>query len=199
MQFQKGYWALGVHFFPGKFYQFFGWPQSLFTDEQQPVKPEETDLRQEFRDLEEQLQEAQTPAAKVERINAFLISHLPGKKVTHWNADPLVQAVYLSHGNIKVCDLARMTRLSERHFRRLFKEGTGLPAPTFIRISRFYQAFWRILSGQYSSLTWLAQEGGYFDQAHLIRDFRFYTGQSPRQFVKDHHYLTEHLAWTTRG
>jgi AraC-like DNA-binding protein len=39
---------------------------------------------------------------------------------------------------------------------------------------------------QFTSLTSLAHENGYFDQVHFIKDFREFTGMSPGQFYGDH-------------
>jgi len=38
---------------------------------------------------------------------------------------------------------------------------------------------------QYTNLTDLAYENGYYDQAHFIKDFKAFTGMSPKQFFKD--------------
>lgn len=79
-------------------------------------------------------------------------------------------------GNLR--RLVKRTGMSERHFRRLFREHMGIPVRTFMRIYRFYRGFWLLQSGKFHSLTEIAHDAGYFDQAHFIRDFREYTGSS---------------------
>lgn len=188
-------WALGVHFFPGKFHDFFGWPQHLFTDEKEAVRPDETDFRRDFIELEEQIFEADSPEEITGRLDSFLLRHFPRKGPCNPAIDHSLFLIHQSGGAIRFPELLERTCLSERHFRRQFKEHTGLPAHTYLRIFRFYQAFWRLMSGHFASLTELAHGVGYFDQAHFIRDFKFFTGLTPGEFLKQHSSVTEQLAW----
>ncbi|MBK8493316.1 MAG: helix-turn-helix transcriptional regulator [Saprospirales bacterium] len=188
-------WAFGVHFYPGKFHDFFGWPQDLFTEEQEAVRPDETDFRKDFLELEEQIHEAKTPAEQAAWTDSFLLRHYPRHPVLSPAIDQALSFVREAGGAIHLSELLERSCLSERHFRRRFKEHTGLQAHTYLRIYRFYQAFWRLPSGRYPSLTDLAHEVGYFDQAHFIRDFKFFTGQTPREFLQQHASVTEQFAW----
>ncbi len=187
-------WALGVHFYPGKFHDFFGWPQDLFPEDE-TVQPGETDYRKAFLELEEKVFEARSPAEIFARIDSFLLGHFYRASAFCPVIDYAIKLIRRSGGAISMRELMDGTCLSERHFRRLFREHTGLPAHSFLRIYRFYQVFWRLQSGHFLSLTKLAHDVGYFDQAHFIRDFRFFTGQSPREFLQRHDALTEQVAW----
>jgi methylphosphotriester-DNA--protein-cysteine methyltransferase len=74
--------------------------------------------------------------------------------------------------------LARSLGISLRHLERRFRATVGLPPKLFGRMRRFLRVF-RMME-QWSA-TWVdaAIECGYYDQAHLIRDFRRFSGQTP--------------------
>ena len=54
----------------------------------------------------------------------------------------------------------------------------------FSRVQRFQRA--RTLIDHMGSSDWIdiAMECGYFDQSHLINDFRFFSNQSPAEYVR---------------
>lgn len=66
---------------------------------------------------------------------------------------------------------------SDRHQRRLFQKLTLLSPVLFKRIARFRSAFQIMLQEQ--QIYW----GGYYDQAHFIRDFKQFTGFTPGEFL----------------
>ena len=82
-----------------------------------------------------------------------------------------------SHGNIDLEWIARQAGMSDRQFRRRCLEESGLAPKQLCRVLRFRHAF---ALGQ-RGLPWglVAAEAGYFDQAHMIRDFREFTGATP--------------------
>jgi AraC-like DNA-binding protein len=75
--------------------------------------------------------------------------------------------------------MARQAGLSARQLRRLCLEDAGLGPKRLARVLRFRYAN-RLAAGvrrpDWSSI---AASAGYFDQAHLIRDFREFTGRTP--------------------
>ena len=74
--------------------------------------------------------------------------------------------------------------ISERSLERLFLGHIGLTPILYSRISRFQKVLLQLKQGAYSSLTDVAYSFGYFDQSHFIRDFRRFSGVSPRVYVR---------------
>jgi transcriptional regulator GlxA family with amidase domain len=74
--------------------------------------------------------------------------------------------------------------LSHRQFDRLFKERVGIPPKQFLQIIRFDRAF--RLKNRYPDMDWLsvAIACGYHDYQHLAKDYKEFTGYSPRQFFE---------------
>lgn len=90
-----------------------------------------------------------------------------------------VAAMAAAHGAVDVDEVARAANLSPRQFRRRCLGATGLSPKHLCRILRFRRA--RELAAREPGLKWalIAVDAGYFDQAHLIRDFREFTGRAP--------------------
>ena len=75
--------------------------------------------------------------------------------------------------------------VSERHLRRVFRETVGMSPKGFARLARFRHAL-RIVRED-SRLSWaaIAAAAGYYDQAHLIEEFRAIAGVTPRMLLSE--------------
>lgn len=80
--------------------------------------------------------------------------------------------------------LAEQFALSVRQVERLVKTASGITPKLLTRLVRFEQARDRLWQQPRSNLTALAYEIGYADQAHFSRDFKVFSGQSPRAFMR---------------
>lgn len=74
------------------------------------------------------------------------------------------------------------TGLSHTRFIQLFREHVGLTPKLFRRVRRFHILLDRIEKCQRANWAGLAADCGYFDQAHLIRDFRAFAGITPLEY-----------------
>jgi AraC-like DNA-binding protein len=88
-------------------------------------------------------------------------------------------------GQVRVSELADACCLSARQLERRFANAAGVPPKTLARMVRFDAIRTRLMFAPEVDLTALAYEFGYADQAHFIRDFRAFTGTTPRQFAQE--------------
>ena len=95
-------------------------------------------------------------------------------------------ALVASRGRISVNDLADDVGYSRRHLTRLFRSEFGLTPKLAGRVIRFDQAQ-RILKSEDPSVTiaGVAAACGYFDQAHLYRDFADLAGCTPMELLSE--------------
>jgi AraC-like DNA-binding protein len=73
---------------------------------------------------------------------------------------------------------------SQKHFIDLFRKQVGVVPKQYLKIMRFQKA---ILEAETShSINWsqLAQESGFYDQAHFIHDFKEFSGFTPREYMQ---------------
>jgi transcriptional regulator GlxA family with amidase domain len=72
---------------------------------------------------------------------------------------------------------------SHRHLIARFRQQIGLSPKTAARLVRFDGVWRRLDQRRRPSWAQIAGEAGYADQAHLVRDFREFTGTTPTDFV----------------
>lgn len=89
-----------------------------------------------------------------------------------------------AQGTLRLQNLAEMTSYSARHINRLCRERLGVSYKSLARILRVNEACRRINQGV-ESLTSLAYELGYFDQAHFSGDFKTLCGVTPSAYQRD--------------
>ncbi len=100
---------------------------------------------------------------------------------------PCTRAVALivaSRGGLRVDELARRLALSRRQLERAFASGLGIGPKLYARIVRLQAALLEIGDEQRAAGVEAALAAGYFDQSHLLRDFRGLAGRAatrPRQ------------------
>ncbi|MER5731937.1 helix-turn-helix transcriptional regulator [Streptomyces sp. NPDC002138] len=96
---------------------------------------------------------------------------------TAWAWDRLTA----SGGMVPLADLARGSGWSARHLEQRFREQIGLSPKTAARVLRLQRAL-RMLTAGGTALA-AAEACGFYDQAHLHRDFRRMTGFAPGEFL----------------
>lgn len=132
--------------------------------------------------LQEQLSDAETDEERIRLTEHFLISRLQFA-----DKDLLVAAavdhIYASKGLIRIRHLAGMLHISQDPFEKRFRKVIGATPKKFATIVRFQSVLQHHATS--SSLTATAYESGYYDQAHFIKDFRLFTGESPEKFFLD--------------
>jgi AraC-like DNA-binding protein len=119
---------------------------------------------------------------KVSAANAFFGARLPEPDDTTALAGQLVARI-LAEPNIKtVNDLATSTGISKRSLQRLFNDYVGASPKWVIRRYRLHELIEKFDSGAQPHWAQLALDLGYFDQAHLINDFKSIVGYTPTQY-----------------
>ncbi|MFJ9105781.1 helix-turn-helix domain-containing protein [Streptomyces sp. NPDC102405] len=129
---------------------------------------------------------AETPgwAARFTLLDTFLTSRArTGPPVSHRLVWAWRQLVSGRATGSTVAKLAGTVGWSERHLERRFREQIGLSPKATARVLRFRHAL-RLLDA-HLPLSQIAAACGYYDQAHLNRDFKAMTGRSPSRFITE--------------
>jgi AraC-like DNA-binding protein len=131
--------------------------------------------------VEEQLEEAKYNAARISVIERFLISELK-KSSDDLLIHSAIQKIKSTNGAIRINELLEDLPISRDPFEKRFRRIIGTSPKQFSTIVRIKDLI--SIYPQKQSLTDTAHAAGYFDQAHFIKDFKSFTGQTPLTFFK---------------
>ncbi|WP_026464539.1 helix-turn-helix domain-containing protein [Adhaeribacter aquaticus] len=133
------------------------------------------------REFYEKLGEASSLTEMVNLTNTFLQDCLQKSKLPTApdNITRISTIILKNAGHVNVDQLAKEANMSKRNFERHFSEQVGLSPKLFCCVTRFNKAFKIKLENPKKSWTEIANQCGYFDQMHLIKEFKKFAGSSP--------------------
>jgi len=127
---------------------------------------------------------------------AVIEASLSRARINSSSGDPLMAhaagRMTVERGATDLSMLAKELGLSIRQLERRFNASVGLPPKLFCRLQRFTRVFQAVGS---QSCNWVdtAVECGYYDQSHLIRDFKNFTGETPSALLAEDADLARHF------
>jgi AraC-like DNA-binding protein len=131
-------------------------------------------------ELRERLCTAATPEQRFRIMEGALRCHLHYHTTRHVQIKTALKMFAMGGNGTSLRDVSRELGFSQRRFIQMFSSHVGLTPKIFCRILRFQRA--RILAEKLERPDWaeLALTCGYFDQSHLIKDFKEFSGSTPR-------------------
>ncbi|HXV63111.1 MAG TPA: helix-turn-helix domain-containing protein [Vicinamibacteria bacterium] len=171
---------VGVRFRPAGAHPFFRLPMSELANR---FVPAESVFR-----IEEGLEDSQSTESRSRALDRVLRNAVAGNEGDR-DLDSVTAWILGADGRVSVSEIARHMGVGSRQLERRFRTGVGLSPKTFTRIVRFQSIFGRAPS---DVRRWaeIALDCGYYDQAHFIKDFKRFTGESPAAFFASDNALT---------
>lgn len=182
---------VGIRFHPGGTKAFFRFDLDQTTNEVVDLRDSHEEFPSEWLD---RLGNLTSIEDRIFLLKSLLCSRLPEVR-QDMTTLRLARQIVRQHGMISIDELSRAAGISSRQLERRFRREVGLGPKMLGRILRFQHVF-RALEQDDSAWATLAVECGYYDQAHLIRDFRQFADQTPAALFAHRSVLTE--AFTRR-
>lgn len=132
--------------------------------------------------LTEKIALASNTNQRIKILTNFFKELLRNKKSEDKVITEAIKLIKRCGGNTKINELSNEFCLSEKQFKRRFKEFSGFTPKLYNRIVRFESVI--KTNTAWSTLTEAAHLNGYFDQSHLNHDFKTFTGFNPKDFYK---------------
>jgi len=131
-------------------------------------------------DLRNDLLNCSDPAKRCQLIEQFLVDRLAiirNKNEVQTENELIEKIVTLIRSGINLAAIRKTFNLSQRALHNLFDRRIGVRPKTFARIDRFSSSLAQLTDNK--SISDVALNTGYSDQAHFTREFRSFTGNTP--------------------
>jgi len=97
------------------------------------------------------------------------------------------------NGLVELDELLRIACLSRRQFERRFLAKVGVSPKYYARMRRLSHICYLLTYRGQDDWQHLIGEGGFYDQAHFIKDFKQFMGTTPSQYYQDNQQLSKFL------
>lgn len=134
------------------------------------------------REIEQMILDTNSIAERIKLIEAFLLNRLSADETIDRIVRSTVETILTANGQFSVDELSRQNSINRRQLERKFSIAIGLSPKQLSKTIRLQATLKMLLNKRYTSLTALAHNGEYFDQAHFIKDFKELTGFTPKEF-----------------
>lgn len=171
---------VGAHFRPGGAAALFGHTARAFRDIDVPL----ADLwSRQARGIHAELQGSPAPEQCLQRLEELLTRLALEAPIQHPAVSLAIEEFHGERPVRPIRDLVVESGLSQRRFIELFTDRIGLTPKLYARIQRFQRTLHQAASQRPVEWSALAYHFGYSDQAHLIRDFREFSGLRPSDYA----------------
>jgi AraC-like DNA-binding protein len=135
--------------------------------------------------LRERLLNTPSLPARFRVVERWLLARLKPRMVVHPAVRWAVDRLEATGGRMSIEELATQTGFTRKHLGNLFQQQVGLSPKALARVHRFRRAM-EILNRANGQVPWaeLADACGFYDQSHLINEFRRFTGFSPVELAR---------------
>ncbi len=135
--------------------------------------------------LAQQIINADSTKQRIYIIEDFLFNRLTDTKTIDHIIKSTVDTIIKAKGQISVTELSQKKHIHRRQLVRKFSKTIGLSPKQLSKTIRLQSALKTLLNQEKSRLTDLAYDNEYYDQSHFIKDFKEFTGLSPKEFYGD--------------
>lgn len=187
----NGLWKLNgsyvifrILFSANGFHSLFGLPLKEFTNK---IVDAKSVFGTQIICLDQQLRQANHISEMAMIADAFLRAYVLEKKdnTTKRGVAAVSNAILQSNCAVPIEEYAAMANMSMRNFERKFREQVGTSPKLFCRMLRFNRALKLKLQTPSKCWTSIALECDYYDQMHMIRDFKKFAGISPTKLFEN--------------
>ena len=132
--------------------------------------------------IEQKILTADSTSDRIKLVETFLFSQLTDTKTIDRIIKSSVETILSANGQLSVDELSKQTNINRRQLERKFSSVIGLSPKQLSKTIRLQATLKMLLNKKFTSLTALAYENEYYDQAHFIKDFKEMTGFTPKEF-----------------
>jgi AraC-like DNA-binding protein len=175
--------TFAVRFYPYSFSNFVTTPLHELANRETPIdRLFAPDLVPQ---LERQVREASDTQQRIAHVETFLFARLADPSTLDTLVKSTVNALLATRGSQPIHAIFDGDTARRRQLERKFRKQVGLSPKQLGKVIRLQYALKLLLNPQKGALTQIAYESEYYDQNHFIKDFKEFTGATPKEFLSD--------------
>ncbi|PHR42629.1 MAG: hypothetical protein COA32_17330 [Fluviicola sp.] len=128
---------------------------------------------------------------KLIEIQEVLENKMVNSLTSNFLVEKATSEILSAHGNFNVAQFCEKANIHKSTLEKNFLSYVGLRPKEFAAIIRFNHAHSLLQKGNKIKLTHLALDCGYYDQSHMIKEFRRFSNSSPSELMKAKYLLPE--------
>lgn len=136
--------------------------------------------------ISQKILHARSTSERIQFIETFLSDRLTDAHTIDNIVKSTVDTILTANGQLSVDTLSQQNNIHRRQLVRKFSTAIGLSPKQLSKTIRLQAMLKTLLHQKSTRLIALAYEGEYYDQAHFIKDFKAFTGLTPKEFYGDH-------------
>jgi AraC-like DNA-binding protein len=175
--------SFGVRFYPYGFGNFVSTPIDQLADNETPLDVVFGNMSSEL--IGRQIEEAPNVETRIQIAEKFLLDLLRDKATIDTIVKSTIDVMLSTKGSASISRILKDDPSKRRQLERKFIKQIGISPKQLGKVIRLQTALKLLLNRESEKLTSIAYESEYYDQAHFIRDFKEFTGTTPKDFVED--------------
>lgn len=136
-------------------------------------------------EIEQKVLSVNSTSERIKLVETFLMNRLRNNETVGRIVKSAVETILTADGNLSIDEVSKQTNVNRRQLERQFSSAIGLSPKQLSKIIRLQATLKMLLNKEFTSLTALAYESTYYDQAHFIKDFKELTGFTPKEFYRN--------------
>jgi AraC-like DNA-binding protein len=174
--------VLGVCFRPARAYPFISYPAGELAN--RCIRTDDILDSEALQIVERRLKDYRTTDERVKILDLHFLHRLEKGVSKDFSTAAAADRIETNRGRVSIYNLAKSVGRSSRQLERRFKERVGMSPKQLCRNVRFKSVFQHLASSRRDLFALTSMDCGYYDQSHMIKDFKHYTGTSPAAFFR---------------
>ncbi len=172
--------SFAICFYPHGFANFVCTPLENLVDVETPIESLFGEIPS--KELKQKISQAASTQERIEIIEIFLLNKLNQNTTIENLVKTTVDTLISTNGSTPINQILKNDLSKRRQLERKFRKQIGISPKQLGKVLRLQTALKMLLNGN-ENLTSIAYESEYFDQAHFIKDFKEFVGNTPKEFL----------------
>jgi AraC-like DNA-binding protein len=185
--------SFAVRFYPYGFANFVSAPIKDLANKETPLAL--LFGSREAKELEEKIINAPDTKARIKIAEDFLFKRLHDQESIDNIVKKTIDTMFLTSGKATIRESFKDDLSRRRQLERKFMKQVGVSPKQLSKVIRLQTALKMMLDSQPESLTKIAYDNNYYDQAHFTKDFKEFTGTTPGEFFRNEEMVLSSLIY----